>query len=223
MVLPLDSLARSPDVAGPLRRKTASQDEQVPVICGVRLVGIGKQTAWSGKGGQRCFLSRTVPPRPPLPNGEAPHRGSSKARSPPGNLSEKDRWQGKRLRVWDSTLGRGEQRSERLTPSHLRGVRRDCSQAVNDSRRESPNEETQSFQPPPTFTTGLSRHQRFDQPQQNQDGQRSEGERRNRVFCGFRPLDRGVMWPTASPHQYDTLAQPFPWPVLYQPPFADRL
>jgi hypothetical protein len=45
-------------------------------------------------------------------------------------------------------LGRGKQRSEGLTPSHLRGARRDCSQAINDSWRDSPSEETQTFQSP---------------------------------------------------------------------------
>jgi hypothetical protein len=141
-------LSPKPRRCRPLRRKTASQDEQVPVLCGVRLVGLGKQTVWNGKGGPRRLLSSTVAPRPSPPEGEAPHRGSSKARLPPGNLSEKDRRQGKRLRVWDPISGRGKQRSEGLTLSYLRGTRRDCSQATDDARRGSPNEETQTFPPP---------------------------------------------------------------------------
>ena len=46
------------------------------------------------------------------------------------------------------TCGRGEQRSEGLAPSYLRGAQRDCSQATNDSRRESLKEETQTSQSP---------------------------------------------------------------------------
>ena len=132
----------------PFAEKTASQDEQVPVLCGVRLVDTGKQRAWSGEGGPRRCLSCTVLPGAPPPNSEAPRCGSSKARSFRGNFPGRHRWQDKGLRVWDSTFGRGNQRSGGLTPSHLRGARRDCSQAISDSRRESPSGETQTFQSP---------------------------------------------------------------------------
>lgn len=68
----------------------------------------GKRTAWSGKDCPRRFLSSTVSPEPPLPKGEAPHCGSSKARSLPDNFPEKGRRQGRRLRVLEYLSAAGD-------------------------------------------------------------------------------------------------------------------
>ena len=46
------------------------------------------------------------------------------------------------------SFGRGRQRSGGLTPSHHRGARRDLLAGCQRSRREAPNEETQTFESP---------------------------------------------------------------------------
>ena len=63
----------------------------------------------------------------------------------------------------------------RATSGLLEGT---CSQAINDSRRGAPGEETQTSQSPTTFTTGPSRHH----PLLKQSQGRSQGRTTFRVY-----------------------------------------
>ena len=145
--MPLASFSRSPKrcrqpcAERPLRRMSR-------FLCGVRLVGTGKRTAWSGKGGPRRFLSCTVPPRAPPPNGEAPHRGSSKARS-------------SRAAFREGTAGRARGSACGIQPADAGGnalehERQATSEVLGETARrlgtiiggELPSEETQTFPPP---------------------------------------------------------------------------
>ena len=56
----------------------------------------------------------------------------------PASSRRQDRWQGRRLRVWDSTVGRGRQHPEGQTQNCHRRCSKRCSQAASESRREKP-------------------------------------------------------------------------------------
>jgi hypothetical protein len=56
----------------------------------------------------------------------------------PASSRRQDRWQGRRLRVWDATVGRGRQHPEGQTQSCHRRCSKRGSQAAGESRREKP-------------------------------------------------------------------------------------
>jgi hypothetical protein len=90
------ALLGAPDVAGPLRRKTASSAGRFP--CGVQPVDTGNRQSGAGK--ETLDVSYLSPSfRGHRRQTVKPHTAGLEAKIAPGNFSNKDRWQGKRLRV----------------------------------------------------------------------------------------------------------------------------
>jgi hypothetical protein len=167
--LALDSLARSPDVAGPLRRKIASLAGRCPAAFNLstrETDGLERKRRSSAFPIQHRLTGTTTA------KGLSPHHGELEGKIFPGQPLGEKPLEGQGTPRVGVTFGCGRQRSVRLTPSHLRGARKDLLAGYERFSEGVTEQRDSDLSVIITLTTGLSRHKRFDPAQQNQVGQR---------------------------------------------------
>ena len=155
MILPLDCFTRSPDVAGRLRRKTASQAEQVP--CGIQPADTGNRRPGAKE------EAAAFPIQDRLAGGHRRQRVKSApwelegkiATGQPLGVRPLEGQEAPRVGV---TCGGGRQRSEGLTPSYLRGARRGWLAGYQQFSEGTAERRDADLSAITTFTTGLARH-----------------------------------------------------------------
>jgi hypothetical protein len=179
MVLPLDSVPRSPDIAGPPWQKDLSAGGQVP--CGDQPAETGNGRSGEEKGGPRhCLPARF--PRGHRRQTVTPHTAGARRQDHPGQLSGKAPLTGQEaprvglnLRTRETTLRKTDAEPPQSCSKGLLAGYQRFSEGVAERRDADLLITT-------TFTTGFSRHTAQSTTPKPQDGQRYGPKRAARRY-----------------------------------------